>query len=394
GRIGNRKISGVLVVLVCVFNSLGQIVVGYKTNSYYGDVCFIRDTMTVFLSIGVAQFLLPLYALIGMIILLISCLFLSPLILTNVHYESVLHVFTVLVTCGMMTVVGNVVTKHYRSCVEGRFISNISHELRTPLHSIIGATELLSESDTDLDTHDELLSTILSSGKDMLSLVNDILDSSAHKSCEIALDEDSFNLVEKLEVVISSIQHLAQSKHIDVKLIIENEVPLYIIGDYRRIKQILLNFLSNSIKFTEKGHVWLRVKCAKVDESHVKLFFIVEDTGIGVSPENQRKIFQRFMPINHSKSGSGLGLVICKELATLMNGDISLESSSSGSKFTFSLKVRVDPRKTPPITRRKRKSSLVDQFSWKPSILLAEDNKLIQTLTKQMLISMNCTCDV
>jgi two-component system sensor histidine kinase/response regulator len=231
---------------------------------------------------------------------------------------------------------------------KSRFLANMSHEIRTPIHGVTGFITLLKQ--TRLTRKQRgYLEKMDRSSRQLLYIVNDILDFSRMEDSKLTLNLENFRLYDVIEDVLMGAFSQSTNKDIDFALEIEPQVPLQLTGDAVRLGQILKNLVGNAVKFTEKGRIALHV-CpsdpAQADganpskEAQIKLRFTVQDTGIGIPYEQQNNIFDKFYQVDASYSrqrqGSGLGLAICKELVELMNGTIWVDSElGQGSTFTF-----------------------------------------------------------
>ncbi len=227
------------------------------------------------------------------------------------------------------------------AAAKSTFLATMSHEIRTPMNGIIGMVELMA--DTSLTDEQKIyMETMESSGEILLSVINDILDYSKIESGKMELSHTDFNLKKLVEdaIEICATRLLPQ---VELTYFVEEDVPSFITGDEVRVKQVLLNLLNNAAKFTEKGDVCLTVKKVESDsDGKTELLFSVKDSGIGISDENQAKLFKDFSQVDasitRSYGGSGLGLVISKRLTELMGGDIHVESSlGEGSVFSFTI---------------------------------------------------------
>jgi len=229
------------------------------------------------------------------------------------------------------------------SKVKSEFLASMSHELRTPLNGIIGFINLLQKLDLT-ERQRDYINTIQKSANSLLSIINDILDFSKIEAGKLHLDIEPMNLYECVEDALTLLAPSAHEKGLELVPFIYNDVPIQILGDSLRITQIITNLVSNAIKFTYTGSVIVRVMLDDETTTNVTLHISVQDTGIGMTEEQQKKLFNAFNQldpkITKKFGGSGLGLVICKKLLEQMQGNIDLESvPNQGSTFWFSLTV-------------------------------------------------------
>ncbi len=275
------------------------------------------------------------------------------------------------------------------------FLAVMSHEIRTPLNGVIGMTELLMEN-VQTDQQRDGLETIRTSGNSLLVILNDILDFSKIESGKLELERVVFGLQRNLDEVLALFSGRAQAKEIRLSATLQPDVPPFIIGDVTRVRQILSNLVSNSIKFTKQGEVAIEVSCKGMSSTATgpaTIQFAVRDTGVGIPPEKQGLLFQPFSQADLSTSrkfgGTGLGLAICRRLAQLMGGDAWMESAEGkGSTFYFSLVAEPTAAPAPrEIVKKASAAPLVpDDKDKRPlRLLLVEDNVVNQKVALAML---------
>ncbi|MFH1157520.1 MAG: ATP-binding protein [Pseudomonadota bacterium] len=273
--------------------------------------------------------------------------------------------------------------------VKSQFLANMSHELRTPLNSSLGMMRLLMETSLSAEQR-AMADTAFQSSRNLLAIVNDILDLSKIEADEMVLERIGFDVIYVFDSVIHTLKPLVREKHLRFDVCFKKEDFPYLVGDPLRLTRVLTNMVSNAVKYTDRGRVEFRAFCRKLDDGHVEVRCEVEDTGIGISRENIGRIFEKFVQADTSTTrrygGTGLGLAITKELVGLMGGEIGVESEVDvGSTFWCTIPFEITDQLSEEKRFRKSKRVKGTVPPGQARILVAEDHPLNQMYIKKLL---------
>ncbi len=285
------------------------------------------------------------------------------------------------------------------SKTKANFLSTVTHELRTPLYAVTGLTNLLLDEDPK-EKQIPHLKSLKFSGDYLLTFINDILQINKIEANKVELDPETFNLKNKIENVIAALTNSAKDNNTMIHYNYESDLPETYLGDQLKISQILINLIGNAIKFTKDGDIWVRVKKVSKTNKNYQLLFEIEDNGIGISKEKQDQMFDSFsqgsIQINRKYGGTGLGLSIVKGLIKILKGKIWLKSQlGKGTSFFFELPLEYAEVKTvikPKASEHLKNIKTLDLNNIK--ILVVEDNKINQMITKKILNKMGLQCDI
>lgn len=280
------------------------------------------------------------------------------------------------------------------SQLKTQFVSTISHELRTPLYGVVGITNII------LDEHKELansphLNSLKFSARYLLSLVNDLLQINKIEENKITLENMIFNVSDEIKTIVDSLEFIAVKNNNKLIADIDANIPEFLIGDKLRLSQVFMNLVSNALKFTKDGKVIVTAKQERIEGTKHFIHFSVEDNGVGIAKEDQEKIFEKFVQIERKEGdyqGTGLGLSIVQKLTELFGSKIHLESEEGvGTTFSFSIGFEADETKKNEIINNIVVDLSSNHFY---KILVVEDNKINQIVTKKILESNNFKCTI
>ncbi|WP_309400738.1 PAS domain-containing hybrid sensor histidine kinase/response regulator [Cerasicoccus maritimus] len=273
------------------------------------------------------------------------------------------------------------------------FLAMMSHEIRTPMNGVLGMIQALKESTLNTEQQD-FVDTIETSSGSLMTIIDDILDYSKVEAGRLALDPRPLNVASIIKGALTLYSTHADEKKLELIHRIEDDVPPAVLGDEMRIRQVLVNLISNAIKFTDRGRVTVKLSAKRLADDSVELHFSVSDTGIGFSKEQANTIFEPFVQadasITRRHGGTGLGLAISRRLVELMGGKIWCESSRLlGTIFHFTIASRI----IDPNSLKVKNDAELDELDYQGRILLAEDNPVNRKVVQFILTRLGCTAD-
>jgi len=271
------------------------------------------------------------------------------------------------------------------SKVKSNFYSEISHELRTPLYAVIEISRLLLKENIS-EVQKEYIESLNFSGNHLLSLINNVLELNKVESGSLKLQILNFKLEELINNIAESLEFALRDSHNKIHIYYDNNIPKYLKGDSLKLAQIFINLVSNSIKFTNNGNIYITSKLVDRNDSEVKIYFEIRDDGLGISKEKQKKVFEAFYQ-EHSKNknsynGTGLGLSIVKRVLMAMDSQIKIESEvNKGASFSFEIRFLYSEKNNEnTLSYKILAQDLIDS-----NVLIVDDNKINQLVTKKIL---------
>ena len=274
------------------------------------------------------------------------------------------------------------------------FLSNMSHEIRTPLNAVLGMTDILLDGDIT-DTQKEYLNNIKNSGKSLVCIISDILDISKIESGKIEIVECEYDFYKMVEDIQMIIENRIGNKNLSLEINVDKSIPMVLIGDGQKIRQVIINLMNNAVKYSDSGKITLTIRNNSTEQNTVHLYVSVKDTGIGIKEEDKDKLFLAFervdTKINAGKEGSGLGLAISKQYVNLMGGELEVKSTYGiGSEFYFTINQGVS------ITNNMNNNDekLMSFTAPEAKVLVVDDNKMNCKVAKGLLLKFGVQIDI
>jgi signal transduction histidine kinase/ActR/RegA family two-component response regulator len=285
------------------------------------------------------------------------------------------------------------------SKTKANFLSTVTHELRTPLYAVTGLSNMLLDEDPKPEQIQHLKS-LKFSGDYLLTFINDILQINKIEANKVEVEPEPFNLKKKINNIILALNNSALDNNVTLHFEFDKDLPENFIADQLKISQILINLIGNSIKFTKDGDIWIRVYKIGQENDMYNLRFEVEDNGIGITKEKQENMFESFsqgsIQINRKYGGTGLGLSIVKGLIDILKGKIYLQSElGKGTTFFFEIPLEYNEAKEKAAKKEVKKLDVKPKIDFSTvKILVVEDNKINQMITKKILNKMGLACEI
>ncbi|WP_372904899.1 response regulator [Rhodohalobacter sp.] len=281
--------------------------------------------------------------------------------------------------------------------VKDKFLANMSHEMRTPLNGILGMTQLLEGKDLDEENAD-YVEEIKLSAENLLAIVNDILEFNFLKSTNFKLENRKFNIRKLLRQVVDNIRSQTEEKGLDLELVISKNVPEYLVGDSVRLSQVLMNILSNSIKFTKNGEIAIFVTTGDVENGKIPVKLMIKDTGIGIPDSMINNIFESFSQVSKSTSykfgGAGLGLSLVKQLVGYMDGKIDVESTEGvGTAVSLQIPFYLPDKAVGFKTLKSSETDSIKESFSGDKILIVDDYTVNRRIVKGMMKKLGVDAD-